>query len=151
MRDVRQGVAAQVPDAAVARLLVEPMGAAVPGVVGEPGHAAMREPFLYASVAAGRVAGVQTEGIVLSARQSGRALVSHVLRWQNRSHSARKRPLRSVSPTPAHPAVPTAHVPHCPIPRFPNTSRMLTPPPPHCSQSSSHAQHIREGNAPAVA
>lgn len=42
MRDVCHGVGAEVPDAAVARLLVEPMGAAVPGVVSQPGHAAVR-------------------------------------------------------------------------------------------------------------
>jgi len=42
VRDVRHGVAAEIPDAAVTRLLVEPMGAAVPGVISQSGHAAVR-------------------------------------------------------------------------------------------------------------
>lgn len=42
MRDVSHWVAAEVPDAAVTRLLVEPVGAAVPGVIGQSRHAAVR-------------------------------------------------------------------------------------------------------------
>lgn len=42
VRDVSHWVAAEVPDAAVTRLLVEPVGAAVPGVIGQSRHAAVR-------------------------------------------------------------------------------------------------------------
>lgn len=40
--DVCHRVAAEVPDAAVSRLLVEAVRAAVPGVVGQSRHAAVR-------------------------------------------------------------------------------------------------------------
>ena len=45
------------------------------------------------------------------------------------NHSGWKRPLRSASPTPAHPTVPTAHLPQCHISHWtpPGT---VTPPPP---------------------
>lgn len=42
VRDVCHRVAAEVPDAAVSRLLVEPVRAAVPGVVCQSRHAAVR-------------------------------------------------------------------------------------------------------------
>lgn len=42
VRDVCHWVAAEIPDAAVPRLVVQPVGAAVPGVIGQSRHAAVR-------------------------------------------------------------------------------------------------------------
>lgn len=42
MCDVSHGIVAEVSDAAVPRLFVQPVGTAVPGVVRQAGHAAVR-------------------------------------------------------------------------------------------------------------